>query len=56
MKCFNLEFRARLSTETALVKITNDFLTASDPELVSILVLLDVSAAFDTVANTILFR
>ena len=49
-------FRKRHSTETATLKVISDILTAADQKKVTLLGLLDMSAAFDTVDHSIMLR
>ena len=47
-------YRPRHSTETAILRILNDILNSLDHNEVSVLLLLDLSAAFDTIDHEIL--
>ena len=49
-------YRQHHSTETALLKVYNDMLEAVDNKSCVMLVLLDLSAAFDTVDHTLLLH
>jgi len=49
-------FRARHSTETAVLKVMSDIMAAADQSKVTLLGLLDMSVAFDTVDHQILLH
>ena len=49
-------YRHHHSTETALLKVVNDILLNMDKQRVTLLLLLDLSAAFDTVDHNTLLR
>ena len=47
-------YKEHHSTETALLKVKNDLLMSMDKQHVTLLVMLDLSAAFDTVCHSTL--
>ncbi|XP_072033195.1 uncharacterized protein [Amphiura filiformis] len=49
-------YRSNHSTETALLRVFNDLLLAADKGQEAVLILLDYSAAFDTINHDILFQ
>ena len=53
---FQSAYRRSHSTETALLKVQSDILESLDNGCVTVLVLLDLSAAFDTLAHGILLH
>ena len=53
---FQSNFRAHHSVDTTLVKVVNDQIIASDNWCVSILVLLDLTAVFNTIDHCMLLQ
>ena len=53
---YQLAYRRNYSCETALIEITNDCLWAMENQMVTAMVAIDLSAAFDTVDHEILLE
>ena len=56
MDMFQSAYKMYHSTETALIRVQNDILWNIDNKQVTLLVLLDLSAAFDTIDHELLFK
>uniref|UniRef100_A0A669CXC1 Reverse transcriptase domain-containing protein n=1 Tax=Oreochromis niloticus TaxID=8128 RepID=A0A669CXC1_ORENI len=56
MDTFQSSFRKLHSTETALLRVSSDILMAADSGEYTVLVLLDLSSAFDTVDHSIMIN
>ena len=56
MDPFQSAYKKYHSTETALLKVQNDILRDIDKKKVALLLLLDLSAAFDTIDHEILLK
>ncbi len=53
---FQSAYKSRYSTESAPLRVQNDILCAMDKGHLTALILLDLSAAFDTMDHTILLK
>ena len=53
---FQSVYQANYSTETSLVKMANDILWAMEEQHITMMVILDLSVAFDTVDHSILLK
>ena len=56
VECFQSAYRKKHSTETALLYVTSAIKTAMDNKQGTTLILVDFSAAFDTINHDILIR
>ena len=53
---YQAAYREHHSTETSLLRVKADLLAAMDKQEVTCLVLLDLSAAFDTISHNLLLN
>ena len=53
---FQSAYKSGSSTETALLRVQNDLMSSIDDRKVALLVMLDLSSAFDTVDHTLLLN